>query len=83
MNTLGVIWLVAPESETQDYLHKVLETSKEELEFLPVMTTKHVLEGDLLIDYMRDFKRSISVCSACTSKVNRSTLLSGAVCLSK
>jgi len=33
----GVIWFVAPQFRTQESLHEVLETLKEELEFLPVM----------------------------------------------
>jgi len=50
---------VAPES-----LHVVLETLKEELKFSHVMISEQVLEGDLLIDFMRYFRRSISAFSA-------------------
>jgi len=32
-----VLWSIAPMSKIQESLHKVLETLKEELHFLPIM----------------------------------------------
>jgi len=59
--------VVALESGTQESSHKVLETLKEELKFLPVMVREQeqVLEGGLLTDSIGDFRCLISLCSAC------------------
>jgi len=82
-NEWRVIWSVAPESRTQESLHKVLETLKDALKFLPVIARELVPESDLLVDSIRDFKRSISTCSTCISEVRSSTLLTGTSILSK
>jgi len=43
--------------------HQSLEPRRR-MKFLSVMVREQVLEGGLMIDSMRDFKRSISTCSS-------------------
>jgi len=72
---------MVPESRTQEFLHKTLETLKDKLKFLPVITKELEPKGDLLVDCIRDFKGSISTRRACIFEVRSSTLLSGTVML--
>jgi len=52
----GVIWSVAPDFQTLESLHKVLETLKEELKFLLVMSREQVLK-----DYVEDLRFNFSM----------------------